>query len=64
VLIDHSANVNARQNSSCSPLYLSVRYGHVGIVLLERGADKHAFLDKIADLLGHGKPTVGPTVGR
>jgi hypothetical protein len=55
IRVNHSANVKARQNSSCTPLYLSVRYGHVGIVLLERGADKHAlndFHDKIADLLG------------
>jgi hypothetical protein len=27
-------------------MYLSERYGHVGIVLLERGADKHALNGK------------------
>ena len=44
MLVDHGANVNARQQNHWTPLDLSARNGHLGIVklLLERGADVHA----------------------
>ena len=44
VLVDHGANVNARQRNHFTPLHLSAEYGHLEIVklLLERGADVHA----------------------
>jgi ankyrin repeat protein len=44
VLLDHGANVNARQRNHRTPLDLSARNGNLGVVklLLERGADVHA----------------------
>jgi hypothetical protein len=44
VLVDHGANVNARQQKHHTPLDLSARNGHLRVVklLLERGADVHA----------------------
>jgi ankyrin repeat protein len=43
VLVDHGANVNARQQNHWTPLDLSARNGDLEIVklLLERGADVH-----------------------
>jgi ankyrin repeat protein len=44
VLIDHGANVNARQRDHWTPMHISAEKGHLGIakLLLERGADVHA----------------------
>ena len=43
-LVDHGANVNARQQDHWTPIPLSANNGHLGIVklLVERGADVHA----------------------
>jgi ankyrin repeat protein len=41
VLIDHGADVNARQRHHYTPIHFSAENGHLGItkLLLERGAD-------------------------
>ena len=48
VLLDHGANVNARQQNHWTPIHLSASNGHLEIVklLLERGADVHALNDE------------------
>ena len=44
VLIEHGADVNAKDESKSSPLHLALRGGHVGFaqVLVEHGADVNA----------------------
>ena len=44
VLVDHGANVDARQRTHWTPMHLSARNGHLGIVelLLKRSADIQA----------------------
>ena len=48
MLIGHGANVNARQQDHWTPIHLSARNGHLGILklLLERGADLQALNDE------------------
>lgn len=43
-LLDHGANVNAREQGHSIPFNLLARTGHLGVVkwLLERGADMQA----------------------
>jgi ankyrin repeat protein len=48
VLINHGANVNAKESGQWTPIHLSAGIGHLNIVklLLERGADVHALNDE------------------
>jgi ankyrin repeat protein len=48
VLIDHGANLNARDQNHWTPIHYSAEHVHVGLVklLLERGADVHAMNDE------------------
>jgi ankyrin repeat protein len=47
VLVDHGANVNARQRNHWTPIHFSAVYGYLEIteLLIERGADVHAMND-------------------